>query len=180
MLAISDLQTPPCRMADDYALRMLQHLQNRFEARVRAAGLSLQVLQPPDVATLKVCWDAGRIEQLLANPLEKICVIPMLPGEIRIRLEHARNNIIWIVEDSSPGVSSDQIDQIFEPLYHSDLARSSGTGGSNLGLAICQAIAKAHGGTLSALASALGGLTMTLVLPKTPGAILSTFSESGA
>jgi len=38
-----------------------------------------------------------------------------------------------------------------------------------LGLAICQAIAKAHGGELSATSSALGGLRLMLLLPQPAG-----------
>ena len=43
--------------------------------------------------------------------------------------------------------------------------RNRDHGGSGLGLAICRAIVLAHGGTLTADTSPLGGLRITLQLP---------------
>ena len=41
----------------------------------------------------------------------------------------------------------------------------AGLGGSGLGLAICRTIVQAHGGSIEAAASPLGGLRITLWLP---------------
>ncbi|MBT5032244.1 MAG: hypothetical protein HOM55_08120, partial [Proteobacteria bacterium] len=39
------------------------------------------------------------------------------------------------------------------------------TGGAGIGLAICKNIAEAHGGTITAQASELGGLTVIIRIP---------------
>jgi len=44
-------------------------------------------------------------------------------------------------------------------------SRNRATGGSGLGLSICQSIVAAHGGNLTASRSPLGGLALTLRLP---------------
>jgi two-component system sensor histidine kinase BaeS len=122
---------------------------------------------------LRVQWDAGRIEQLLANLIENSLRYTTAPGQVLLRLQHTGGRVCMVVEDSAPGVPGGQMAQLFEPLYRGDLARNGGAGGSGLGLAICQVIAKAHGGQLVASASALGGLCLTLDLPlhppKSPG-----------
>ncbi|MFT4048145.1 MAG: ATP-binding protein, partial [Solimonas sp.] len=43
--------------------------------------------------------------------------------------------------------------------------RNRASGGSGLGLAICRNIAEAHGGSIAAAASPLGGLRVTIELP---------------
>jgi two-component system sensor histidine kinase BaeS len=174
LLAISDLQTLPCRLADDDAVDLMRRLHGRYEERARAAGLSLRLQLPANVATmnaleaLRVKWDAGRIEQLMANLLENSLRYTHSPGQVQLRLECFDTRLRLVVEDSAPGVSDEQLSQVFERMYRGDTARSGSSGGSGLGLAICQVIAKAHGGQLTASASSLGGLTLTLELPQAP------------
>ncbi|MCB1838343.1 MAG: two-component sensor histidine kinase, partial [Alcanivoracaceae bacterium] len=67
---------------------------------------------------------------------------------------------------SAPGVSDDQLPQLFDYLYRVDSSRNRASGGAGLGLAICQRIAEGHGGSLQASSSALGGLRITLTLPR--------------
>lgn len=168
LLAISDLQTLPCHMDDDDAVAMMQRLQGRYQERARSAGLGLYLDLPVDVPVLSVQWDAGRIEQLLANLLENALRYTSAPGQVRMRLAKVGIRVRVVVEDSAPGVPAEQLSQVFEPLFRGDAARSGGAGGSGLGLSICQVIAKAHGGQLVASASALGGLCVTLDLPQPP------------
>ena len=61
--------------------------------------------------------------------------------------------------------SEEALPFLFQPLYRVDGSRNRALGGSGLGLAIAQRIAIAHGGTLIAAASPLGGLQMELRLP---------------
>jgi two-component system sensor histidine kinase BaeS len=153
-------------MAGDDAIDMLERLKVRYESRALAAGLNLHVQRPANVIKLKVHWDAGRIEQLMANLLENSLRYTHAPGQILIRLEFEDHLIRLVVEDSAPGVSDSHLPQLFEPLYRVDAARSNESGGSGLGLAICQVIANAHGGQLTAAASGLGGLSLRLELPR--------------
>ena len=104
----------------------------------------------------------------MANLLGNSLRYTQTPGQVKVLLQRASNGVRVVVEDSAPGVTAEQLSQLFEPLYRGDAARSGGSGGSGLGLAICQVIAKAHGGHLTASASALGGLLMTLDLPQPP------------
>ena len=69
------------------------------------------------------------------------------------------------MEDSAPGVPDDALPQLFDHLYRVDSSRNRRTGGAGLGLAICLRIAQAHGGTLNAAHSPLGGVQIILTLP---------------
>ncbi|WP_442777311.1 ATP-binding protein [Sphaerotilus montanus] len=181
LLAIADLQTLPCHLAEDDALALVRRLHRRYEARACAAGLDLRLEVPDELSALNeltVEWDAGRIEQLLDNLMENSLRYTESPGQVRVRLSCVDDGVRVVVDDSAPGVPAEQRAQLFEPLYRGDAARRSGTGGRGLGLAICQTIAKAHGGRLTASASALGGLCLTLDLPRSTSS--ATSSTGGA
>lgn len=64
------------------------------------------------------------------------------------------------VEDTGPGLRPDQIERVFERFYSE---REDGVRGG-LGLPIARAIARAHGGTLTA--SSPGGARFVLELPR--------------
>ena len=72
-------------------------------------------------------------------------------------------------EDSKPGVPAEALPRLFERLFRVDNSRNRERGGSGLGLAICRSIAQAHGGSIEAHASELGGLRIVLRLPLAAG-----------
>jgi two-component system sensor histidine kinase BaeS len=62
-------------------------------------------------------------------------------------------------------------EHLFDPLFRLDEARqriAGVQGGSGLGLAICKAIVQAHGGSIHAADSPLGGLRIEARLPLQP------------
>jgi signal transduction histidine kinase len=74
------------------------------------------------------------------------------------------------VRDRGCGVPEDARERIFDRFARADTARTRATGGVGLGLAIVDAIAKAHGGSCSVASNAEGAM-FALHLPHfTPGA----------
>ncbi|WP_300428005.1 ATP-binding protein [uncultured Thalassolituus sp.] len=124
-------------------------------------GLNLTLGQ---VAAVKVLADTSRLGQLLANLLTNAIKYTNAPGSISLSSVKDRDSVRLVVEDSAPGLSDEALQRMFEPLFRGDSSRSE-TAGSGLGLSIAQRIAEAHDGVLSADASPLGGIRMTLVLP---------------
>jgi signal transduction histidine kinase len=68
------------------------------------------------------------------------------------------------VADEGSGIPAEVLDKIFERFGRADPSRARAKGGVGLGLAIVDAIAKAHGGRCTVKSSPLGS-TFTLVLP---------------
>ena len=52
------------------------------------------------------------------------------------------------IEDDGPGIPADQITRMMDPFIRGDPSRNSETGGAGLGLALANAIADQHGGSL--------------------------------
>ena len=67
--------------------------------------------------------------------------------------------------DSAPGLTGEELLNLFTPLYRTDASRHRSRGGSGLGLALSKAIIAAHGGSIQASASPLGGLQILIELP---------------
>lgn len=168
LLAMSDLQAMPCHFVDADAAEIARKTVQRFDQRAADKGLTLH-FDMPDTLKLPVRWDPKRIEQMLVNLIENSLRYTDPPGHISIALRRERGRAVLDVEDSKPGVPSEDLPRLFEALYRADATRSRHSGGSGLGLAICDAIARAHGGRSGAFASSLGGLHVHIDLPLVAG-----------
>jgi signal transduction histidine kinase len=69
---------------------------------------------------------------------------------IELRARAAGSELVLEVADSGHGVPPDAVDRIFERFARADDARNRAAGGAGLGLAIVDAIARAHGGACTA------------------------------
>jgi two-component system sensor histidine kinase BaeS len=114
-----------------------------------------------ELKPLVVSGDAERLAQVFANLLQNSLRYTDSPGRIAVSV--LDNSVIW--EDTSPGVPDEDLPRLKEHLYRVEGSRSRAGGGSGLGLAIADAIVQAHGGTLTAAASRLGGLRIELRFP---------------
>ncbi|MEJ8474705.1 ATP-binding protein [Roseibium algae] len=73
------------------------------------------------------------------------------------------------VIDHGPGIPVEERERLMEPFERGDVARPIESGASlGLGLAITNAIALAHGGSLELLGTPGGGLTARIVIPLAP------------
>ncbi len=113
----------------------------------------------------QISADPNRLQQLFSNLLTNALRYTDADGELRLKLEDTKNRVVITMEDSAPGVSDSDIPRLFERLYRVDSSRNRETGGTGLGLAICKNIVDAHGGTISAAPSLLGGLKIIIELP---------------
>jgi signal transduction histidine kinase len=111
--------------------------------------------------------DPDRVAQALRNLIGN-AIEHTAPGHglVRMRvLADQGGRVRFLVEDDGPGIPPEQRERIFERFRRVDSARDRASGGTGLGLAIVRAIAEAHGGSVTAGASAEGGALLELVLP---------------
>jgi two-component system sensor histidine kinase BaeS len=170
-LALSDLRALPCSFVPLAPAALLRDAVARTAPRAAAARLALSL--DDSAAPAVACWDAQRIEQLLANLLENSLRYTDAPGSVQLSLAAAPGpgaaQAVITLDDSAPGVPEADLPRLFDPLYRADPSRSRRSGGSGLGLAICRAIVHSHGGRIQAAASPQGGLRIVIMLPLQPG-----------
>jgi len=169
-LSMADLGALPCTFADGDADAALFGITQRLAPRVQARGLVIEVARS---GPARCRWDFGRIDQLLVNLIENSVRYTTVPGKVRVHWSTQADTVELRIDDTPPAVATADLDQLFEPLFRVDRARSrtaDDRGSSGLGLAIVRAIAVAHGGGVRAEHSPLGGLAVIVHLPCHPEA----------
>ena len=136
--------------------------------RLSEAGIALAV---EDDGPLLVEADAQRLAQLFDNLAQNSLRYTDAGGRLEVRLERRGIEARLSWSDSAPGVSATDLPHLFDPLYRVDASRRRESGGSGLGLAIVAKIAEAHGGSVRAGPSSLGGLAIELRLPLASAAL---------
>ncbi len=89
------------------------------------------------------------------------------PAESVVTMQLRRNGAEWAivsVEDSGPGISSEELPRIFDRFHRADPSRARSSGGFGLGLAICKALVDAYGGRIEALNRPEGGTEVRVEL----------------
>ncbi|MCI2047706.1 MAG: DUF4118 domain-containing protein [Faecalibacterium sp.] len=132
----------------------------------RAPDYDIQVHIPEEL--LLVPMDARLIEQVLLNLLDNAAKHTPPHGEIVLSVQTGSDKklAVFTVEDSGSGIPPDDLPVIFQPFYTSRGNLPDARRGNGLGLAICDAVVKAHGGTISAANRAdRTGACFTFTLP---------------
>lgn len=117
----------------------------------------------------------GSVEELKAavwNLLDN--AVKYSQGEVRIRVtveDVEQGRLAVRVADRGIGISSTELKRIFRRFYRTPALGAVRTKGSGLGLFIVRSVAKNHGGRAFAESAGAGqGSTLTILLPRAPGA----------
>ncbi|WP_283606723.1 ATP-binding protein [Faecalispora anaeroviscerum] len=111
-------------------------------------GYDIEVHAPDEL--FLVPMDAKLISQVLINLLENAVKHTDSPGEICVSVEEDKENqkAVFSVRDRGSGIGNSDLPHIFELFYTSHAKESDSRKGVGLGLAICDTIVKAHGGSI--------------------------------
>jgi len=115
---------------------------------------------------LKLKADSKSLLQLVSNLFENSLRYTDENGVLQVTLVNEETHLILMLDDSAPSVPPTSIPKLFDRLYRVDKSRSRANGGSGLGMSICRNIVNAHNGEITAAQSNLGGLRVTVRLPK--------------
>jgi signal transduction histidine kinase len=109
--------------------------------------------------------DPVLLERMVANLVENAVRHNEPQGWIRVRTGEHNGTALFEIANSGPHVPEASIPALFEPFGRSE-QRLNPSAGLGLGLSIANAIAIAHGATISAHSRAEGGLNVAIRLPK--------------
>ena len=119
----------------------------------------LLIVVPDDLPLVRA--DPGLLERVLANLFSN--ALRHSPSDLRpmLRAKEEGDRVVLDVVDHGSGVPAGFKERIFEPFARLD-ERSPGVG---LGLAVAKGFAEAMGGTIAAIDTPGGGLTIRVTLP---------------
>lgn len=114
---------------------------------------------------LPLVWvDAVLLQQVVMNLMDNVLKYAPAESPVEISAQFTDSTVSLSVSDRGPGIPDGCHERIFEKFYR--VETESACGGVGLGLALCRAIAGAHGGTLEARNRPDGGAVFTLTLPR--------------
>lgn len=126
------------------------------------AGLDIGCVFPE---ALPLGCDRIRIAQVIDNLLQNAARYTDAPGKVRLTIRRDKTVAHVSIDDTAPAAPDEVLPRLFDRFYRAEESRSRALGGSGLGLAVCKAFVEAHGGSISAAPSDLGGLKDTFTLP---------------
>jgi signal transduction histidine kinase/purine-cytosine permease-like protein/ActR/RegA family two-component response regulator len=128
----------------------IQQLVGMFEQQARHKGLDFHYV-PDGALPVMVRADERRLRQILLNILGN-AVKFTVSGSVTLRLRHQREMAFITIEDTGPGIASEEISHIFEPFSRGSAAHVGATGGTGLGLTIARMLTDVMGGELNVVA----------------------------
>jgi signal transduction histidine kinase len=126
-------------------------------------GLRFSVQRPPSGLALRT--DPGKLRQVLLNLLSNAIKFTDR-GEVMLQAREEGGAVVFVVRDTGIGVSPENLSKIFDPFWQVEQSHTRTYGGSGLGLAVSQRLARLLGGEVTAESAPGQGSTFTLRLPR--------------
>ena len=108
--------------------------------------------------------DSRMIQRMLSNLLDNAIKYTPSGGSVNVSVKEVDAQVVVSIKDTGIGISPRDLPHIFERFYRCDQSRSQS--GIGLGLSLARAIARAHGGDITAMSSPNQGSTFAITLPK--------------
>lgn len=130
-------------------------------AREQGVTLRLWVQQGEHVASV----DAPRVGRIVRNLLSN-AIEHAQGGPVDIGVASTQRTVAVVVRDYGVGLSSAQVQRVFDRFWRADPARARTMGGTGLGLSIAREDAQLHDGALEAWGLPGEGASFRLMLPR--------------
>jgi two-component system sensor histidine kinase BaeS len=135
-------------------------------ARAADADIAMNIT---GAATSEAVFDSARMQQVFGNILDNAIEHTPTGGSIVIDIDGDDTTVTVMITDSGQGIDEDLLPAVFDRFRRADIARTPGSGGQGLGLAIARGIARAHGGDVVASnAPGAGGSFMVTIPVESP------------
>lgn len=143
-------------------LELAKSTASVFEAEFNKYNLQCTVLGEKTL----LFADEGKLRQVITNLISNAIKYSQSSGTIEISVKSDGKNAVLSVKDHGIGISEEDKELIFERFYRTDKSRSRKSGGVGIGLAIVNAIVKAHGGKIEVESTEGMGSDFIVTLPK--------------
>ena len=151
---------------------LLDDLERMFQLRTHAKDLRLSVVRDAAVPRF-IMADEGKLRQVLINLLGNAVKFTDRGGiQVRLHVRGERPSPLHLeveVEDTGPGISEEEMGQLFRPFQQTSVGTRTG-GGTGLGLAISHQFVRLMGGNISVRSQVDKGSVFCFDIPLQEGA----------
>lgn len=144
--------------------QILRSTAASFEGTCRSKTIAIEMVLTGDV--LYVNADIGKIQQVLYNLIDNAIKFSHHDSVIRVETSEKKNKVFVSVKDTGIGIPKDDLKQIWDRFYKSDLSRGRDKKGTGLGLAITKEIVNAHGEHINVISTEGVGSEFIFSLPR--------------
>ena len=130
------------------------------ESAIAAAGLALD----SSLQTAPVSGDERLVARLASNLVDNAIRHNVAHGRMTVRVGSSDTSTLTVT-NTGPIVPAGDVERLLAPFQRMSRARTGHGDGLGLGLSIVDAVARAHGATLSVAARAEGGLEVSVRFP---------------
>ncbi|MBQ7359477.1 MAG: ATP-binding protein [Lachnospiraceae bacterium] len=134
-----------------------------FEGTCHRKNIAIELILTGE--TLFVNADMGKIQQVLYNLLDNAIKFSHQNSVIKIETSEKKNKIFVSVKDSGIGIPKDDLKNIWDRFYKSDLSRGKDKKGTGLGLSIAKEIIASHGEHINVVSTEGVGTEFIFSLP---------------
>jgi PAS domain S-box-containing protein len=132
------------------------------EPMAREKGLEFAVHVPTHAVAMET--DAGKVRQILLNLLSNAVKFTER-GYVAINLVERDGSVAFVVEDTGLGISSDNVERVFEPFWQVQQSATRQVGGTGLGLSVARQLSRLLGGDITLETRPGDGSRFTVTLP---------------
>jgi two-component system sensor histidine kinase CpxA len=163
-------------LLDEVVLNVAEDAE--FEAQARHCHVRSEI----PAGTWVVRGDASLLHSAVENVVRNAIRYTREGTTVEIHLEKMEGSAgaaeaVVRVTDCGSGVPAEALEKLFRPFYRLDDARGRLTGGVGLGLAITERAVRFHGGRVTAVNRAEGGLLVEIQLPLMPASLTPVASD---
>lgn len=134
-----------------------------FEGTCKKKMIAIELILTGDKLYVKA--DVGKIQQVLYNLLDNAVKFSHEESIIKIETTEKHHKVFVSVKDSGIGIPKDELKQIWERFYKSDLSRGKDKKGTGLGLSITREIIRSHGENINVISTEGVGSEFIFSLP---------------
>lgn len=165
MLSVSEIEAGSFKLrSGDVRLdTVFEELRSDFEAQAKEKHLELTFDLPPKLPAIK--GDRDKIILALHNLIGNALKYTPSGGKVAVKVHLDATNLSVEVSDTGIGISSEEVDLVFEKFYRAKDKRVSNITGTGLGLALAREVVRLHGGDIAVRSELDKGSTFTMTVP---------------
>jgi signal transduction histidine kinase len=163
-LARIDAGVLTLELSDAPVATLVRSCLHGLQAEADARGVTMVAATHASDASVRCAPE--KVERVLLNLLTNALRHTPTDGTVAVVVESLEREVRLSVEDTGTGLPADRSERLFERFWRGDPARSTGTGGSGLGLGIARGLVEAQGGRIWAENRPEGGARVSFTLPR--------------
>ena len=135
-----------------------------FEGTCKKKMIAIELILTGE--TMYVNADVLKIQQVLYNLLDNAIKFSHRESIIKIETSEKRNKVFISIKDNGIGIPKENIKQIWDRFYKTDLSRGKDKKGTGLGLSITREIIRSHNENINVISTEGVGSEFIFTVPK--------------